>query len=102
MSDNRSLSRAAFPDNPFFQVRGMAAQANTWFLIQMDEQELTVYEALYIAHELLNTVILLIGKEEQKAHKAKAARKAKQKQHLAQPPSGTSPRAGRGEGEDGT
>jgi hypothetical protein len=70
---DRNLNRAEFPEGSALQ--GMAAQANTWFLIQMDEQNLTAYEALYIANEMLNTVFRLIGKEEAKAEKRRGARK---------------------------
>ena len=60
---DRNINRSEFPPGPHV-VQGMAAQASTWFLIQMDEQNLTAYEALYIVNHMMDTVVCLIGKEE--------------------------------------
>ena len=73
---DRNINRSVFP--PGSQVvQGMASQASTWLLTQMDEQNLTAYEALYIVNHMMDTVIRLIGKEEQRLEKRRKARLAK-------------------------
>ena len=73
---DRNINRSEFP--PGSQVlQGMASQASAWILIQMDEQNLTAYEALYIVNHMMDTVVRLIGKEEQRLEKRRKARLAK-------------------------
>lgn len=76
MERDHNINRAEFPAGSHV-VQGMAAQASTWLLIQMDEQDLTAYEALYIANHMLSTVVSIIGREEQRLEKRRKARKAK-------------------------
>ncbi len=57
------IDRAHFPKRT--QLQGMSAQADQWFLLQIEKNDMTISEALYITHRLVGTVIDLMRRQEE-------------------------------------
>lgn len=56
------MDRSAFPQHT--QLQGLSAQAAQWLLREIERNELTIYEALYIVHHLQRTVLDIMRREE--------------------------------------
>jgi hypothetical protein len=56
------LDPSQFPEHT--RLQGMAAQAEAWLLKQMEQHDLTIYEALYIVHRLNTICLSLMGKRQ--------------------------------------
>lgn len=65
MDNDPTIRRSDYPAGRS-QIQGMAASASHWL---MDRNQLTAYEALYIAG--MDTVIRVIGREEARGRKKK-------------------------------
>lgn len=74
MDNEPTIRRSDYPPGPS-RVQDMAASASLWLLGMIDRNDMTAYEALYCATAMLASVVSLIGREEARVEKRRAAKK---------------------------